>query len=118
MNRRNFIKSMVLAIAGALLGRGKGLGLDQVGTKSVEINGRDVQWGIENERGVIEWHPLGNMPTFELVTPIDDRTPMSLNGLVGKTFTIQGTYTDEWRSGGSFASVKPGIKFPPYVRKR
>jgi len=113
MNRRNFIKSMVLAIAGALLGHGKTDLMDNFG-----INGCDAQWGIKNERGVIEWHPLGNMPTLELVTPIDDRTPMSLNGLVGKTFTIQGTYTDEWRSGGSFAPVKPGIRFPPYVRKR
>ena len=99
MDRRNFIKTALAALA-ALIVRGNAISeptrpapipkMDNFG-----INAVTAQWGIADERGVIEWHSFGDTPTLELSAPIDDRTEMEFNKLIGKTFTVTGTYYQE-----------------------
>ena len=88
MNRRNFLKSMVLAIICALLGRGKTEGV----VESVKV-------------------------TMLKLTPKMDNFGINASNVRARIDELLPANTDEWRSGGSFASVKPGIKFPPYVRR-
>ena len=50
-------------------------------------------------------------------TPKMDNFGINASDVRARIDELQPANTDEWRSGGSFASVKPGIKFTPYVRR-